>query len=130
MCMLYMTSFSHISSVEGTVPRDDGWWLFTCGCFGTWLEIKTLLFEWVLIVVTIFCCLDVKNISNKVFVCFYKITYYVIVKGSNPLLEACSGFLIAACDSINCFRKSDVILKIVPKAGNECALEKIVQWEP
>jgi hypothetical protein len=42
----------------------------------------------------------------------------------NPLQGACSGFLIAACLSKSC---SVTRLKIVPKAGYECTLEKIDQ---
>jgi hypothetical protein len=44
---------------------------------------------------------------------------------SKPLQKACSGISIAACDNKNCSEKPTVVLKIVPKAGRECALEKI-----
>jgi hypothetical protein len=44
------------------------------------------------------------------------------IHNSNPLQRACSGFLITDCAC-----NPPVILKIVPKAGYECTLEKIDQ---
>jgi hypothetical protein len=43
---------------------------------------------------------------------------------SNPFHEACSGSPEAACDSESYYESPPVILKIVPKAGLECTLEK------
>ncbi len=43
--------------------------------FSKVLKIKTILFEWTLIVFTIYGCLFVKKIQNKVFLCFYESTY-------------------------------------------------------
>jgi hypothetical protein len=52
-------------------------------------------------ILTIFGCLFVGKIVNKVLACFYEITSEN--PSSNPLQEACTCFLKAACDSENCF---------------------------
>jgi hypothetical protein len=62
-----------------------------------------------------------KEIQNEVSACFYEIP------SSNSLQRACSGFLIADCAFKNFPRNLPVILKIVPKVGYECTLEKIYQ---
>ncbi len=50
---------------------------------------------------------------------------------SIPRQGACSGFLIFAYLWLyKFFRKPPVFLKNVPKAGHECILEKMDQWEP
>ncbi len=46
------------------------------------------------------------------------------IPSSNPFPGACSGFLISACVSKNCSETRLRPLKIVPKAGFECTLEK------
>jgi hypothetical protein len=49
------------------------------------------------------------------------------IPSSNPLQRACSGFLIADCALKSCPQNLPVVLKIVPKVGYECTLEKIDQ---
>jgi hypothetical protein len=49
------------------------------------------------------------------------------IPSRNRLQGACSSFLLAVCAFKKLFRNPLVILKIVPKAGYECTLEKIYQ---
>jgi hypothetical protein len=46
---------------------------------------------------------------------------------SNPIQEARSSSPIATCNHKKLFRKSPVILTIVPKAGHECFLEQFTK---
>ncbi len=51
------------------------------------------------------------------------------IPSSNPFPGACSGFLISACVSKIVLKPALRPLKIVPKAGFECTLEKTDQRE-
>jgi hypothetical protein len=55
--------------------------------------------------------------------------FFEEIPSSNPLQRAGYSFLIAACAFKSCSpgRKPPVILKIIPKACYECALEKVYQ---
>ncbi len=55
---------------------------------------------------TIFCCLFVKKIQNKVSTPFHGIAYNSNYENhsSNPHQGACSGFQLAACDSKSCLK--------------------------
>ncbi len=87
------------------------------------LKFEKVLFEWALMVFTIFSCLFVKEIQNEVSAYFQKITNFE-TPSSNPLHRACSGFLIAACAFKSCsetrpwfwklFRKPAMNVKKVP----------------
>ncbi len=80
--------------IEGIVSRD--------GYFLKVLKIKTVLFKWALMVFPYFCWLFVKKPKLKFSIASVKSLTNCESTSSNPLQSACSGFLIAACDSKSC----------------------------
>ncbi len=75
----------------------------------------------------IFGCLFVKKIKNKVK--FLLASMKSIAHCEHPSSNHLHELLLVFLRLFKLFRNPPVILNIVPKAGHECILEKINQWE-
>ncbi len=80
---------------KGIVSRDE--------YFFEVLKIKIVLCEWALMIFTILAVVLWRNSKMKFLLTSIKSLTNCENSSSNPLKRACSGFLMAACDSKSCF---------------------------